>query len=143
MVQRLVRVEDEGDWKAYHSIRRRVFFELRGRNDYDPLHPDEYRDGHIPLLYKIDGNAVGTVRLDIAHDNGLAGTVRLVAVLPERQGKGVGAAMMLELEKLALRKGLRRLQVHAARDAVGFYQKQGWEMVDHHEQSPIMIKRIS
>jgi hypothetical protein len=50
---RLVDVENEADWQAYHGIRRKVLWEARGRSNYDDRQPDEYRSNHYPLLLKL------------------------------------------------------------------------------------------
>jgi GNAT superfamily N-acetyltransferase len=90
------------------------------------------------------GNLLGTVRLDLSGDSGVTvGTVRLVAVLPEYQRQGVGTAMMNELEKFAIMKGVQRLHVNAAFDAVAFYHKLGWDLIDATRRSPFFSKTLS
>jgi hypothetical protein len=64
MNYRLVDVENEADWRAYHAIRRNVLWEARGRWNYDERHEDEYRSNHHPLLLKLDERNIGTARLD-------------------------------------------------------------------------------
>ncbi|WP_246085059.1 GNAT family N-acetyltransferase [Rhizobium glycinendophyticum] len=139
----LILVHDEIAWKAYHSIRRHVLFELRGRVDYDETLPDEFKSGHFPLLFSVGGRPVGTSRLDIASEEDEMGTLRLVAILPEYQRQGIGRAMMDEVEKFAAARGLRQLNVNAAHDAVSFYQKIGWHLVDGTRKSPLMTKTLS
>jgi GNAT superfamily N-acetyltransferase len=139
----LVLVQDEVGWKAYHVIRRHVLFELRGRDDYDETLPDELKGGHFPLLFNVDGRPVATVRLDMASPDISTGTVRLVAVLPEYQRQGIGRAMMNKVEKFAVARGMRQLKVNAAYDAVPFYQKLGWHLVDATRKSPLMTKALS
>ncbi|ARQ09060.1 N-acyltransferase family domain-containing protein [Rhizobium etli] len=88
MVVELLPVKEAEDWLAYHAIRRRVLFELRGLDGYDDKHPDEHDERNIPLLLRKDGIALGTVRLDLS--NGQSGVVRLVAIMPECQRQGSG-----------------------------------------------------
>ena len=133
-------VKEDEDWRAYHAIRRYVLFELRGLDGYDDNHPDEHEASHIPLLLRKDGLALGTVRLDLS--NGAAGVVRLVAIMPEYQRQGLGRILMSEVERLSAKHGLERLEVHAAPDAVPFYEKLGWVMVDAGQSSPLMAKDI-
>jgi GNAT superfamily N-acetyltransferase len=121
---RLVDVENEADWQAYHAIRRKVLWEARGRSNYDERQPDEYRSSHFPLLFKLDERNLGTVRLD---DFGTGmGAVRLVAIVSDGQRRGYGRKLMELMEGRALAMGLRRLVMNAAADAVGFYEKLGW-----------------
>ncbi|MBB2720663.1 UNVERIFIED_ORG: GNAT superfamily N-acetyltransferase [Rhizobium etli] len=140
MAVELLPVKEAEDWLAYHAIRRRVLFELRGLAGYDDNHPDEHDASHIPLLLRKDGVAVGTVRLDLS--NGPSGVVRLVAIMPEYQRQGLGRILMSEVERLSAWHGLCRLEVHAAPDAVPFYEKLGWVMVDAGKSSPLMGKDI-
>ncbi|PDT32478.1 GNAT family N-acetyltransferase [Rhizobium sp. M10] len=140
MAVELLPVKEAEDWLAYHAIRQHVLFELRGLDGYDDKHPDERDARHMPLLMRKDGVALGTVRLDLA--NGATGVVRLVAIMPEYQRQGFGRMLMSEVEKLAAAYGLRRLEVHAAPDAVPFYKKIGWVMIDARKSSPLMAKEI-
>ncbi|WP_064686215.1 GNAT family N-acetyltransferase [Rhizobium bangladeshense] len=140
MAIELQQVKEAEDWQAYHAIRRHVLFELRGLDGYDDNHPDEHDASHIPLLLRKDGVALGTVRLDLS--NGATGVVRLVAIMPEYQRQGLGRILMSEVERLSTKHGLCRLEVHAAPDAVRFYEKLGWVMVDAGKSSPLMEKDI-
>ena len=143
MKMQLLQVQDRNQWQDYHAIRRHVLFELRGQSDYDEMHPDERRENHFPLLFICDGVPVGTVRLDIGPAHADPGTVRLVAIVPQYQRQGIGRAMMHALERLAADKGLTRLEVHAAPDAVAFYKKLGWLLVDVDRATPLLTKQIS
>ena len=80
---------------------------------------------NTPLLLKHDGRPVGTIRLDDLGDG--TGVVRLVAVVQDVQGRGHGRAMSQLWDERARAKGLRTLYVNAAPEAVGFYEKMGWE----------------
>lgn len=50
--------------------------------------------------------------------------------------------MMAALENVAIEKGVRRLKVHSAPDAVPFYEKLGWTMIDATADHPLMIKEL-
>jgi N-acetylglutamate synthase-like GNAT family acetyltransferase len=136
----MVHVGSDEQWQAYHAIRRHVLFELRGHFNYDERHPDEYVEAHIPLLLLLGGIGVGTARLDMENDR--TGVVRLVAILPEFQRQGLGRTLLGAIERLAAERGLVRLYVHAAPDAVGFYARMGWEMLDARRQDPLMSKEL-
>lgn len=139
MKTRLLRVESETHWSTYHSIRQHVLYELRGRNGYDENHPDEYKEQNIPLLFLWDDQHVGTVRLDQENENTL-GVVRLVAILPNFQRQGIGTAMMQEIETFAANRGIRQLKTQAAKDAITFYEKLGWHIIDSSKRNPLMLK---
>jgi len=55
--------------------------------------------------------------------------MRQVCVDPDRQGSGVGAALVRESEAEARRRGHRRMMLHARDRAVGFYRRLGYQEV--------------
>lgn len=57
-------------------------------------------------------------------------TVRLrqMAVLNDLQGKGVGKALMTFAENLARDRGYKSITMHARKNAVGFYEKMGYQI---------------
>jgi GNAT superfamily N-acetyltransferase len=58
------------------------------------------------------------------------GTVRLrqMAVLNDLQGKGIGRALMNFAENLARDSGYKILSMHARKNAIGFYEKMGYQI---------------
>ena len=60
-----------------------------------------------------------------------ADTLRLrqMAVYNEKQGKGLGRALMNFAENLARDRGYKWLNMHARSNAVGFYEKMGYRVV--------------
>jgi GNAT superfamily N-acetyltransferase len=122
----LVAVSDPADWAAFHTIRRVELFEAKGRfGVYSDTHPDDTADFAHPLLLKYDGKPVCTVRLDDFGDGTAA--IRLVAVPAEEQGRGHGRVMDAMVTERAQALGIHTLKVNAAPEAVGFYEKTGWE----------------
>jgi N-acetylglutamate synthase-like GNAT family acetyltransferase len=120
----LLEVTGEGDWRDYHTIRREVLWEARGRTRYNDRHPDEYLPANHPLLLKLHGRPIGTTRLD-DFGNG-AGAVRLVAIVADLQMQGHGRKLAELVENYARNLGMTRLFVNAAPKAVGYYEKLGW-----------------
>ncbi len=57
---------------------------------------------------------------------GREGQIRQVSVAFERQGSGVGRALMLETERHARALGLTRLYLNARLKAEPFYHRLGW-----------------
>ncbi len=113
------------EWQAFHDIRRTELFERKGRHGvYDPNHPHDRDPRNEPLLLRLGGRPVGTVRLDNFGDG--TGVVRMVAVTAGEQGRGHGRTMQEMVELLARGRGIRTLYVNAAPTAVGFYEKTGW-----------------
>ncbi len=77
----------------------------------------------------------------------LAGdVVRSVFVLPERQGHGVGKALMRHVEGIARAGGMQQLRVPASLTAVPFYSTLGYavvrEVVDGDERTFVMTREL-
>ena len=118
---RLRRPVSDGDWAAYHEIRRRVAFSAGEDTDDDP---EERAPGHYPLLVLCGAIPVGTIRVD-GLSNGNA-ALRLVAIDPSRQGEGHGRVLLREAEAFARAIGCRRAVVYATPEAAGFYTAAGY-----------------
>ncbi len=126
MDYQLIAVAEPEDWEAFHAIRRVELFEAKGRiGVYSDTHPDDTADFAHPFLLKCEGRPVVTVRLD-DFGNGTA-AIRLVAVPAAEQGRGHGRVMDDMVAEQARALGIHTLLVNAAPEAVGFYEKTGWE----------------
>lgn len=123
-------VQTEQEWAALHDIRRRVLF-APGRHTvdivYDDNHPDDHAPGNVPHLLMGGETPIGVVRLDVRDTVAI---VRLVAIEPASQGQGYGRLMDSLVSQKAWGLGVRQLRVNAARTAVGFYQKTGWQAAE-------------
>lgn len=75
-----------------------------------------------PVVAEVDGAIVGwgSVHLD-------AGVLAATFVDPSRAGDGIGTAIVERLSTVAREAGLETLTVHASRNAVGFYERCGFE----------------
>lgn len=58
-----------------------------------------------------------------------AGAVEAVYVHPDHAGAGVGSVLLSDLEREARDRGLASLGMHASLNAVGFYERHGYERV--------------
>jgi GNAT superfamily N-acetyltransferase len=118
---RLSRPASPEEWAAYHEIRRRVAFEAGEAIEDDP---DEYAEGHFPLLLKRGANPIGTIRVDSLANGDAA--LRLVAIDPMHQREGHGRTLLLEAEGFARDIGCRRAVVYATPETAGFYAAAGY-----------------
>lgn len=104
------------------AIRQQVFVEEQQfHNEFDDI--DEYAT-HL-VIYDED-TAVATGRL--YGEEGIAHIGR-VAVLPEYRGQRLGAMVVNELEKEAVRQGYKKLVLSAQCRVRPFYEKQGYVAV--------------
>ena len=136
----IVEVATPEQWQSYHDIRRTVLFEARGLTGYNANHPDDRMQGHMPVLLMFRTTPVGTARLDVMGDR--EACVRTVAIRQDFQRRGLGRALMAGLDDIAVRHGVRRLTVHSAPDAVGFYEALGWIIVDAARENPLLAKEL-
>ena len=115
---------NDAEWAAYHAIRRRVLFELRGRGDaYDPNHPDERRAGHHPFIFWSGSAPIGVVRVDIDRD---IAVFRRVAIHDEFQRRGHGRALLAAAEEFARAQGCAQVESHVDAAAIRFYERCGY-----------------
>jgi N-acetylglutamate synthase-like GNAT family acetyltransferase len=113
------------EWQQYHAIRRRVLWENRGQYGvYDDKHPDESKPGRYPMVLVREGQAIGVIRIDI---EGRQAIFRRVAIRDDIQRSGHGRVMLKLSEDFALRHGCDHLYSFVAPDAVGFYEKCGFQ----------------
>ena len=121
----LRRVTSAEDLAAMHRLRRDVLFARRGRAAvYNDDHPDDAVSNYLKFLLVLDGERIGTARLDLVQS---IGKLRLVVIATERQRQGHGSVMEQMIADHAHRLGVTSLLVSSAPDAVGFYEKCGWQ----------------
>ena len=51
-----------------------------------------------------------------------------MAVADQQQGKGIGKAIMYEMENISKEKGIQKIVLHAREIALPFYQKLGYQL---------------
>lgn len=125
MTYELRELASPADWEAMHRIRLEVLFteERHPGLVYDRAHPHDTEPTHSKFILINDGVPIGTARLD---PRGEGGIVRLVAIVSQLQRQGHGSVLEALLIDFARARGMKRLWLNAARDAVGFYRKLGW-----------------
>ena len=111
------------DYATIRAIRFAVFVDEQGVPP--SIEMDERDPECIHVLAFVDGEAVGTGRLDVAKH----GKIGRVAVLARVRGTGVGRALMMHLHEIARRHGLADVWCHAQVSAAPFYERLGYERV--------------
>ena len=82
-------------------------------------------DGEIRLLAESDGEPVGLGALVLT-----AAELRACYVVPEAARKGVGTALVREIERIAKESGLQQLELLASVNAEPFYAALGYQAVE-------------
>jgi ribosomal protein S18 acetylase RimI-like enzyme len=88
------------------------------------------RDPDLFLVAEADGRLIGSV---IGGFDGRRGMIYHLAVAVDYRQRGIGAALMDEVERRLKAKGCLKsylLVVAGNEDAVRFYQKRGWQEMD-------------
>ena len=86
------------------------------------------RDGQIRLVAELDGQPVGIGALFPDKSE-----LDAVYVLPSAVRKGVGTALVREIERIAIERGVKRLHLDASLNAEPFYLATGYEAVERGE----------
>lgn len=110
---------------AMHDLRDAVLFNGRGRSGYDRHHPDDRSAANHFMSFWQGGELLGTLRVDFLGCE--TAVLRLVAIEPRFQRRGIGRAMIAVAERFISTAGRSRVVTNAAIDAVGFYSRLGYE----------------
>ncbi len=118
------------EWDRLHAIRRSEIFDryhppaTEWWVRYDPDHPDDRDPRHRALVQLLDGEVVGTCRVDALPGDRAA--LRLVAVDPRWRGQGLGAELVEAAEEVALGLGAEQLCLNAQPSVTEFYARLGF-----------------
>lgn len=115
---------DDAELSAYRDLRWRVLRAPWGRPRGSELDDREAGAIHLVAVEAATGRVIGAGR---AHFNSPdEAQVRGMAVEEDWRGRGVGGALLRELEARAAAGGARRMILSARDVAVPFYQRQGY-----------------
>ena len=135
----LRRPDNNDEWRAFHDIRRKVLFENRGKIDaYIENHPDDSKAGNHPLVLIYKGDVIGVIRIDISAN---VAWLRRVAIREDLQLVGHGRVLLRLAEAFAKAEGCTEVRSNAAVEAVGFYERCGYER-DLSVSAPINSVRV-
>jgi predicted GNAT family N-acyltransferase len=118
--------ETDTEFEAYYDLRWRVLRQPWGQSpgsERDELDDDAT---HVAGYDEVKG-LVCVGRLH-AVETGV-GQVRYMAVEEPLRGRGLGQAVLNELERLGKRQGMSVIVLDAREAAVGFYRRNGYEAV--------------
>ena len=122
------------DWPELVALRTRVFVEEQG---VPPEIEQDDRDAtavHV-LSRDASGRTVATGRLLV---DGERATIGRMAADASVRGRGHGAAVLAELHRQAVLRGVREVELHAQVTARRFYERAGYLAVgDEYEEAGI------
>ncbi len=118
----VITVTTEEDYQKCLKIRKVVFIDEQDLPEHMERDAHEFHSTHF--LAKINGNDVGTGRMRML---GSLMKFERIATTEEARGKGVGQALIEEMQRVAHRRFPAYLPyMHAQFHAVAFYEKLGW-----------------
>lgn len=116
----------EAEFEAYYALRWKLLREPW--NQPPGSERDEFEGRSIHLAaWDDDGNMLGIGRLHSFAPN--RGQVRYMAVQPSHRSRGIGKALLEELEVRAIESGILDIIVNSREDAVPFYQRNGYKVL--------------
>ena len=117
----------EKEFEDYYDLRWRVLrqpWQQPRSSEKDELEKQSF---HI-IAYAENNNVIGVGRLHF--NNETEAQIRYMAVAPEFEKQGIGTLILEALEKHASEKNCKTIVLHARENAVGFYQKKGYELLE-------------
>lgn len=136
MSNRVKHVETKQELEAAYLVRKQVFVNEQGVPVELEIDEHEQDSEHF-VAYDGDQNPIGAGRLRPLNES--EGKVERIAVINRARGTGVGFAIMMKIEALARKKGLKTLLLHAQDHAEAFYSRLGYETISEpFEEAGIM-----
>ena len=127
-------VAGPGDRAEVAALRTRVFVEEQGVPP-EIEHDDRDASAVHVLSRDASGRVVATGRLLV---DGERATIGRMAADASVRGRGHGAAVLAELHRQAVLRGVREIELHAQVSAHGFYERAGYTVVgDEYEEAGI------
>jgi GNAT superfamily N-acetyltransferase len=116
----------ESEFEAYYTMRWKI---LREPWDQPPgSEKDEFEGEAIHLAAWDDaGKLIGVGRLHSVA--GTCGQIRYMAIDRTQRSRGVGQAILRELENRARGSGLEEIKLNSRQDAVPFYERNGYQVL--------------
>ncbi|WP_372626640.1 YiiD C-terminal domain-containing protein [Arsukibacterium sp.] len=113
-------------WDAYYQLRWQV---LRAPWQQPPGSERDEFEAQAYHLMLVDNNGIVQAIGRLHQLDDTTGQIRYMAVADSARGMGAGNRILHALEQQAVAGGLTLLQLNAREQAVGFYQKSGYQLV--------------
>ena len=127
MIATIKKPETEKEFSDYYELRWRVLREPWQQpkgSEKDELEDESFHVMAVDENNKIIG--VGRLHFNTETD----AQIRYMAVAPEYEKQGIGTLILEALEKHVKKNSDKTIVLHARENAVGFYQKKGYESLE-------------
>ena len=125
------------EFKQYYSLRYKILRKPWGQPRGSERDNEDEISHHRMIIDEVTGDAIAVGRLQVNTKE--EAQIRYMAVADNCQGKGLGSKIVTALEDIALDKGANRIILQARKNAVQFYQRNGYKVV---EKSYILFDEI-
>ena len=122
--------ETESEWERYFNFRWEKLRKPLGMSK-ETLKDDKEQDSYHLIAVDNKEEVIGTGRLHF--NNEKEGQIRYMAVSESIQRKGLGSAIVSELERIAKKKGAREMVLNARENAINFYLSLGYKEIEPYE----------
>lgn len=123
---KIIQPKSSEEWELYYGLRYEIL--RKPWNQDKKTTKDEWENKSVHFLLLNEANeAVATGRLQL--NTPTLGQIRSMAVHHDHQGKGIGSFMINTLEKEALQRGMKTLELDAREPALPFYLKNNYSVV--------------
>ena len=116
------------EFKIYYNLRyevlRKPWFQPKGSERDE----EEETSHHRMIIDLPNGKAVAVGRLQFNTIE--EAQIRYMAVSDDYQGMGFGSKMLIVLDNIAREKGSRKIILQSRGNAVKFYEKNGYEIIE-------------
>jgi N-acetylglutamate synthase-like GNAT family acetyltransferase len=119
--------QNQTEWQAYFELRFDILRAPWGQAKGSEQTTDEAQHQHF-AFFNDANQIIGVGRLDQTAPQ--VGQVRFMAVAANQQGKGIGKAIMDEIQAVCKAQGCLQIILHAREVALPFYQKLGYQLVE-------------
>jgi N-acetylglutamate synthase-like GNAT family acetyltransferase len=115
------------EFEKYRDLRWRV---LRAPwNQPRITGQDDLETDDFPIMVcEVDGIPIGVGRAHFISKE--EAQIRSISVEEVWAGKGIGTIILEELEKIVIAKGAKRIIIHARDNAIEFYKKNGYQIIE-------------
>ncbi len=126
MIVKIRAPRTKSEWENYYDLRYRMLRAPLGKPRGSERNPEDISGEHFAVYSK--GKLRAIARLDQAESK--IAQVRFVAVENESQGKGYGRILMVQTERVAMKRGDKKMILHARENAVDFYLDLGYSVIE-------------
>ena len=116
------------EFKQYYSLRYKILRKPWGQPRGSERDNEDEISHHRMIIDEATDEAVAVGRLHFNSKEEVQ--IRYMAVAENYQGQGIGSKIVAVLEDIALEKGANRIILQARENALKFYRKNGYEIIE-------------